>query len=105
MNLKTPGEVDALSADRDYQTTVTRIRENLRARQRAPTYVGHLTEEEAEYLLNTFEEAIEERDSATVRAESAKSDLEEVQDELSALTNKYNALKESIAQLNKEANS
>ena len=77
MNERAPGEVDALAVDADISTIIDRIRDNMRARQRHPSYVGFVTEEEAEVLFTAIDDLtrdVEESANDAVRAKSAGED-------------------------------
>ena len=74
MNERAPGEVDALANGYvDLSIVIEKIRDNLRARRKAPDYNGFLTEEEADALFVALDNMREEADEARRQASTSAS--------------------------------
>lgn len=104
MNERAPGEVDALAnGNVEIATTIELIRDNMRARQRHPSYVGFVTEEEADVLFTAIDDLtrdVEELANDAARAkragEDAYADAEEARADLDKANGKVRELQDII---------
>lgn len=100
MKERAPGEVDALAnGHADLSVIIDKIRDNIRARRKAPDYDGFLTEEEADALFGYVDESREEAEKAEERASSAESEVEDLRGEVDDLKSDVRNLEDEVSEL------